>query len=48
MMVWDYAREQAVPESEMIPNGDTWKASERAKYEQVKLTSQLLRESLCS
>jgi hypothetical protein len=32
MMVWDYANECAVPESEMKPGSERWKGSERAKW----------------
>lgn len=33
MFVWDYANDEAVPESEMRPGTERWKASQKAKYE---------------
>lgn len=35
-LVWDYANNKAVPESEMKPGSPGWAASERAKYETMK------------
>lgn len=32
MMVWDYAKDEAVPESGMKPGSERWKASEKAKW----------------
>jgi hypothetical protein len=31
--VWDYASDEAVPEAEMKPGSERWKASERAKWD---------------
>lgn len=31
-MVWDYAADKAVPETEMLEGSDRWKASELAKW----------------
>lgn len=35
--VWDYALDKAVPEEEMRPGGDRWNASEKAKFERLKI-----------
>jgi hypothetical protein len=32
MMVWDYTKEKAVPESELKTGSKQWRASEKAKY----------------
>ncbi len=32
MMVWDYANECALQESEMKPGSERWEKSERAKW----------------
>lgn len=32
MMVWDYANDVAVPESEMPPGSKRWSMSEKAKW----------------
>ena len=36
LMVWDYAAEVAVPETEMPKGSARWKASERAKHAAIK------------
>lgn len=32
MMVWDYANDEAVPESEMRPGSKRWLISEKARF----------------
>lgn len=32
LMVWDYANDKAVPEAEMPPGSERWKASERVRW----------------
>ena len=34
--VWDYVAEEAVPEKEMPPRSERWKASERKRFELLK------------
>jgi hypothetical protein len=34
--VWDYVKEEAVPEKEMKQDPERWKASERKRFELLK------------
>jgi hypothetical protein len=40
MMVWDYANEEAVPQSKMKDGSKRWKASEKARFEELKKSIQ--------
>ena len=33
MMVWDYAADKAVPESDMKPGSERWQQSERTRWQ---------------
>lgn len=35
-MVWDYASEKAVQESEMLPGSERWQKSERARWQRLQ------------
>lgn len=39
MWVWDYANEKPMHEKDMPDGSETWKVSEKAKYEKMKLNS---------
>ena len=36
MMVWDYAANKALPESQMKIGSERWKSSERTKYSELQ------------